>query len=143
MKSIAINHGLINKHGKLCFLQEAGLDIMRYNHVSDPIPASYLITQASLEHNLRILQDYTKDLNDEMKIPTPWSLEITHAIRHNKLVPIYERMIDALDPSRRQIKELAAVLNHYAETVIYRHKTNIGLNCKLKVDIHGLVVKNC
>lgn len=121
MKDITSNHKMINPHGKLCFLQEPGLDLIRYNRIVDPIPASCLITQASLEKNLRILQDSAKRLNDDMMMPTPWSLEISHAKRHDKWVPIYERMPDGLHPSRKMLRDLAGVLNHYAQTVIYRH----------------------
>lgn len=121
MKGIANNFNLINPSGKLCFLQEAGIDIIRYNRIVDPIPSKYLVMQASLENNLRIFQKFTNNLNDSMKMPTPWSLEITNAYRHNKWIPIFDRLADGLHPSQSQIRDLSFVLNHHARMAIYRH----------------------
>lgn len=92
MNDIASNFRMINPSGKLFFLQESGIDVIRYNRIPEPIPASYLIMQASLENNLRVLQKFTKKLNDRLMIPTPWSLEVTNAFRNNKWIPIYVQL---------------------------------------------------
>lgn len=121
MLDIENNFRLIGGNCKLCFIQEVGLDLIRYNHITHPVPAPILIMQASLEDNLRRLQTFTKKLNDRLGVPTLWSLIITHAKKHGLWVPIYERTFDGLHFSRRQIVDFAKTLNNYVYKAIYRH----------------------
>lgn len=121
MLDIVHNFRLIGGKSKLCFLQESGLDLVRYNRFHHPVPAPILIAQASLEHNLRRLQLFTKSLNDQLEVPTVWSLIITHAFKHGEWIPAYDRTIDGLHLSYKQISDLAKALNNYVCKAIYRH----------------------
>lgn len=121
MLDIVHNFRLIGGSCKLCFLQEAGIDLIRYNRYNHPVPASILITQASLEKNLRRLQTFTKALNDQLGVPTVWSLIITHAQKKGSWIPAYDRMFDGLHLSQKQIVEMAKALNNYVCKAIYRY----------------------
>lgn len=121
MLDIENNFRLIGGNCKLCFIQEVGIDLIRYNRIRHPVPAAALIMQASLEDNLRQLQTFTKKLNDKMGVPTLWSLIITHAKKQGIWIPIYERTFDGLHFSGKQIIELANAVSNYVYKVIYRH----------------------
>lgn len=121
MCGIEKNFRLIGGSCKLCFIQEAGIDLIRYNQIRHPVPASTLIMQASLENNLRRLQRFTKSLNDKLGVPTLWSLIITHAMKNGAWTAVYERTFDGLHLSGNQIAELAKALANYVYKAIYRH----------------------
>lgn len=121
MNDIVHNFRLIGGNCKLCFLQESGIDLVRYNRFRHPVPASILIMQASLENNLRKLQLFTKRLNNQLGVPTVWSLIITHAFKKGEWIPVYERTFDGLHLSYDQILDLAKALNNYVRKAIYRH----------------------
>lgn len=121
MCGIENNFRLIGGSCKLCFIQEAGIDIIRYNRIRHPVPASMLIMQASLEDNLRRLQMFTKSLNDRLGVPTLWSLIITHAMKNGLWTAVYDRTFDGLHFSGKQIAELAGAIANYVYKAIYRH----------------------
>lgn len=121
MLDIENNFRLIGGKCKLSFIQEVGIDTIRYNRIRHPVPASALITQASLENNLRRLQLFTKSLNDKMNVPTLWSLIITHAKKEGVWIPVFDRTYDGLHFSRKQTIDLAKAISNYVYKVIYRH----------------------
>lgn len=121
MTSMANNFKLIGGKRRLCFLQEPGMDLIKYNRISHPVHWSYLVTQASLENNLLILQKFTKKLNDYLNAPTIWSMGVTHAFKNGEWVPVFERMRDGLHPSEKQITVYAKLIANYARKVYYNH----------------------
>lgn len=121
MRGIVKNFQLLAKNVRLCFIQETGIDLVRYNRFNHPVPASILMAQSSMDHNIRILQKFTKDLNDENGIPTLWSLEITHAFKHGIWNSVYDRTFDGLHLSHKQVIDLAKSINNYVRKTIYRH----------------------
>lgn len=110
MNSMVKNFTLLNVPGKMCFVPEPGADLIRYNQVHHPVPWQALIIQEELEDKLEMLLLTTRRLNDKMHMPTPWTMNITHARRNNNLLPIYDRLRDGLHPSMNQVKKLASVL---------------------------------
>lgn len=90
MRGIVNNFRLLNCPCKLCFVPEPGADLVRYNHVLHPVPWDVLIIQEELEDKLEALLISTRRLNDEMDMPTPWTMNITHARRNGQLLPISE-----------------------------------------------------
>lgn len=118
MRSIANNHILLNISVKLCFLPEAGCDLLRYNQVQDPIPRELIKIQEDFEQGLRYLQNTARDLNRLLGMPTPWSLDCTHARRYGRLVPVYWRTSDGLHYSDEQTREMADILCKYIVHVI-------------------------
>lgn len=118
MQTMASNFRLIGGERKLCFLQEPGI---LYNQIRHPVHWTYLITQASLEKNLRILQRFTRELNDSLHTPTIWSMCVTYAFKNGVWMPIYERLRDSLHPSPSQIVVYAKLVTSYARKVYYNH----------------------
>lgn len=110
MNGIVNNFELLNLPCKLCFVPEPGADLVRYNRVSHPVPWDVLIIQEELEDRLESLLFTTRRLNDKLHMPTPWTMNITHARRNGQLLPIYDRLRDGLHPALWQIKKLATVL---------------------------------
>lgn len=121
MKNMSANFLLIGVKRKLCFLQEPGMDLVVYNQIRHPVHWSYLITQASLEKNLAILQRFTKKLNESLNTPTIWSMSVTHAFKNGVWMPIYDRLRDGLHPSQNQIVVYAKLIASYARKVYYNH----------------------
>lgn len=121
MKGIVHNIRLLSNSVKVCFIQETGIDLIRYTRFLHPVPASVLIAQISMDNNIQKLQNFTKKLNDENHIPTLWSLEITHTFKHEMWQPVYDRTFDGLHLSERQVADLAKSINNYVTKTIYRH----------------------
>lgn len=121
MKGIVHNTRLLTNRVKICFIQETGIDLVRYNRFPHPVPATILIAQISMDHNIRKLQNFTKKLNDDNSVPTLWSLEITHSFKHNIWQPVYDRTFDGLHLSHKQVVDLAKSINNYVTKTIYRH----------------------
>lgn len=96
MHSIANNHILMNVSVKLCLMPEAGCDLLRYNRIIDPIPRELIKIQEDFERGVRFLQETARDLNRYLGMPTPWTLDCTHARRYGRLVPVYDRTADGL-----------------------------------------------
>lgn len=118
MRDIIHNFKLIphNPKCKLAFLPEPGLDLIKYNKIPHPVPWRLLVTQSEIEDRLDLLQLYTRALNSLTGSITPWSMDISHAHRNGKLVPVYERMPDGLHFSGNQVKKLADVIANFART---------------------------
>lgn len=121
MKSMANNFKLLGQGNKLCFLQEPGLDLVRWNRIQHPVPWQVLIRQASLEHNLDILQRFTLNLNSWLGVPTPWTLEVTHCLRNNKWIPVYDRLFDGIHPSQQQVNKYSRAIVRYARSALHTH----------------------
>lgn len=121
MRDIVRNFELLSQGNKLCFLQEPGLDLVRYNRIAHPVPASILIMQASLEDNLRRLQKITIKLNGRLNIPTPWTLEITHCLRHDEWLPVFDRFSHGLHPTTHQAELYAKKIAKFSKRVIFPH----------------------
>lgn len=128
MRDIVHNFKLISNklNTKLAFLPEPGLDMIKYNKVPHPVPWRLLVTQATLEDQLELLQLYTRALNSLTGSITPWSMDVSHAHRNGKLVPVYERMTDGLHFSGNQVKKLADIIANFAriELICSGCKTN-------------------
>lgn len=118
MYFMANNLKLMNVNVKLCFLPEAGCDLIRYNRVTEPVPRELLRIQEGFERGLKYLQNVARDLNRYLDMPTPWSLDCTHARRYGRLVPVYWRTTDGLHLSGEQISEMAEILSKYIAHVI-------------------------
>lgn len=110
MNGIVNNFLLLNLQCKLCFVPEPGADLIRYNQVVHPVPWNVLIIQEELEDKLEWLLFTTRRLNEKLNMPTPWTMNITHARRNGNLLPIYDRLRDGLHPALWQIKKLAVVI---------------------------------
>lgn len=118
MRDIVHNFKLIpyNPNCKLAFLPEPGLDLIKYNKIPHPVPWRLLVTQSELENRLELLQLYTRALNSLTGSITPWTLDISHAHRNGKLIPVFERMSDGLHFSGTQVKKLAEIIANFART---------------------------
>lgn len=115
LRDISSNFRLLNTGAKLIFLPEPGLDLIRWNRISHPVPWRFLVEQAELQERLELLQLYTKVINSHLGSITPWSLDITHSFRNGELHPVYDRMRDGLHFSGMQVKKLAQILACYVE----------------------------
>lgn len=128
MRDIVHNFKLLpcNPDCKLAFLPEPGLDLIKYNKVPHPVPWRLLVTQAELEDRLDLLQLYTRALNSLTGAITPWSMDVTHAHRNGRLIPVYDRMTDGLHLSGNQVKKLADVIANFARIELFcpGHKNN-------------------
>lgn len=118
LHTIANNHKLLNVSIKLCILPEGGCDLLRYNRVPEPIPRELIRIQEDFERGLKYLQNVARDLNTYLNIPTPWSMDITHARRYGRLLPVYDRTRDGLHPSQEMAQELAEILSKYVSHII-------------------------
>lgn len=116
MRDIVSNFRLIptNPQCKLVFLPEPGVDLIKYNKVPHPVPWRLLVIQAELEDRLELLQLFTRALNSLAGSITPWSMDISHAHRNGRLVPVYDRMTDGLHFSGTQVSKLADVIANFA-----------------------------
>lgn len=121
MSSIANNITLMNIRVKLCFLPEAGCDLLRYNRCHEPISRELIQLQENFEHGLKYLQRHAKKLNSDMGLPTPWSLDATHGRRYGKLVPVYERTHDGLHPTPEVARNLAEIISKYLSYVLSKY----------------------
>lgn len=121
MSSIANNLTLMNISVRLCFLPEAGCDLLSYNRCVDPIPRELMVLQENFEHGLKYLQKHARILNSQLGMPTPWTLDATHGRRYGKLVPVYNRLHDGLHPTLEVTRELANILSKYLSYVIHEH----------------------
>lgn len=116
MRDIVSNFKIISKNTqcKMAFLPEPGLDLVKYNQVPHPVPWRILVIQAELESRMELLQLYTRVLNSHLGSLTPWTMDITHAHRNGRLVPVYDRMNDGVHFSGNQIRKLAEVLANFS-----------------------------
>lgn len=119
MTNIVANFLLLSQGNKLCFLQDPGLDLIKYNRIVHPVPPSMLVMQASLEDNLRILQKKTINLNNRLGVPTPWTLEISHSLRHDIWLPVFDRFSDGLHPTTHQAELYAKKIANFSKRVIF------------------------
>lgn len=115
MEEMANNFSLIQRNGKMCFIPEVGLDLLKYNKVIHPAPWSFLAIQQRMERELRWLQDFTFDINSKMGMNTPRTLEVTHSKRHGRFVPVYGRLLDGLHPTNTVAHQLANTIIRYSQ----------------------------
>lgn len=113
MEEMANNAQLIGNNTKVCFLQENGMDINKYNGISDPIPWRNLNIQHNLERGFSRIQTKARQLNASMGLSTPRSLDITHSRRNGRLRPVYNRLYDGLHFQRAVARQLARILDDY------------------------------
>lgn len=128
METMARNFRLITQRATLCFLPEPGLDMVRYNQVPHPVPWYILLLQEMMEKNLRILQSKTYVINASMGSKTPWSLEVTHAKRGGRFVPVYDRTYDGLHFSPYQVWKLACYIVKFVEDNSLQHVRSADIN---------------
>lgn len=113
MNDMINNLMLISPRLKMCFLPEAGVDLITYNRIQHPVPYKLLIVQEVFEDHLRDLQLVTRILNTRMGVMTPWSLDVTHRWRANRLIPVFERSFDGLHLTLLQVRRLARIVTLY------------------------------
>lgn len=114
MSDIFGNYSLMYTNTKLCMLPEPGLDLIRYNRIANPVDYRLLLIQHELEDKLHFLQELTRSLNATVNMRTPWTLDITHARRHGRIVPVYDRLSDGLHFSTHIRKKYARMLSKHA-----------------------------
>lgn len=119
MMGMINNLKLIRPGMKLCFLPEAGADLIRYNRVRHPVPYELLIIQETFEQYLRDLQWVTRLINTRTGTTTPWSLDTTHRWNTRRLIPVYGRSIDGLHLAHNQVRRLADILAKYAREELH------------------------
>lgn len=119
MMEMVNNLKMIRPGLKLCFLPEAGADLLAYNGVMHPVPYKLLIVQETFEVYLRDLQFVTRLINTRTGATTPWSLDATHRWNAGKLIPVYSRSFDGLHLTHQQVKKLASLLTKYAREEIW------------------------
>lgn len=113
MNDMVNNLRLISPNMRMCFLPEAGVDMITYNRIRHPVPYKLLIVQEMFEDHLRDLQWVTRLINSRSGIVTPWSLDVTHSHRSGRMVPVFNRNLDGLHLTIQQIKRLAYVIVCY------------------------------
>lgn len=111
---IVNNFELMYTSTKLCILPEPGLDLIRYNNTPNPVPRYMLELQEDMEDGLKYLQKITSHLNSSMGMETPWFLDITHARRHRRLIPVYDRLRDGLHPGYNLRRKICKILVKHA-----------------------------
>lgn len=116
MRDIATNFKLLNQSNacRMAFLPEPGVDLVKYNRVPHPVPWRILVIQSELEIRLELLQLYTRALNSHLGSLTPWTMDVTHAHRNGRLIPVYDRMNDGVHFSGAQIRKLTEILANFA-----------------------------
>lgn len=114
MSDIFGNYSLMYTNTKLCMLPEPGIDLVKYNRIRDPVDYNILMTQNELEGKLHFLQELTRSLNASVNIKTPWTLDITHARRNGRIVPVYDRLSDGLHFPTSIRRKLARILSKHA-----------------------------
>lgn len=127
MRDMASNYRLLNTKTKLCFIPEAGIDLVKFNSLKEPISIEVRRLQSDLETELQELRDFTKNLNTSMNVLTPWTLKVTHRRHSNKWIPVYSRSNDGLHPTLHQAYQIASVLHKFVITLfqmqdIYQNK---------------------
>lgn len=118
MAAIGSNFSLLNQGNKLCFLPEPGCDLIRMNGIHHPVPWKALVVQSSFEHNLEILQLKSEKINQQLGVPTPWTLEISHNLRHDSWVPVYDRFLDGIHPTDKQATEYSIAIARYVRSAL-------------------------
>lgn len=113
MNDMITNLKLIAPRMKLCFLPKAGVDLITYNRIQHPDPYKMLIVQEMFENHLCDLQLVTRILNTRMGVVTPWSLDVTHRWRANRLIPVFDRTFDGLHLTIFQVHRLASIVAQY------------------------------
>lgn len=130
MRDIARNFKLLTSDSscKLVFLPEPGIDLVKYNRVLHPVPWRILVCQAELEERLELLQLYTRALNSYLGTKTLWTMDVTHAHRNGRLIPVYDHMTDGVHFSGHQVKKLADTLAYYTmNELIQIHRQAQGI----------------
>lgn len=120
MSDIFSNFTLMYTTTKLCLIPEAGLDLIKYNAVPDPVPRHLLVIQEDIEKKLHFLQELAKSLNHSVGMITPFTLDVTHARRSGRMVPVYNRLYDGLHPSLSVKKKFAKIIMKHAYRVCTR-----------------------
>lgn len=113
LEEMANNALLIGNGTKVCFLQENGMDVNKYNHFNDPIPWQNLNVQHNLERGVGRIQVKVRQLNAMMGLATPRTLDLTHSRRNGRLKPVYGRLYDGLHFQRPIVRQLARILDEY------------------------------
>lgn len=109
-------------HGKfLSFVPEAGLDLIVYNHIPEPVQRSYIKSQEELERLLPNLHVKARYLNELMGSATAWSLDATHSKRGPHKIPVYKRLPDGLHPNDNVAKKIATAICKAAKKTINVH----------------------
>lgn len=111
MAAISSNFSLLNQGNKLCFLPESGCDLIRMNGIYHPVPC--------FEHNLEILQLKAEKINLQFGVPAPWTLEISHDLRHDRWVPLYDRFFDGIHPTDKQAAEYSIAIARYVQSALH------------------------
>lgn len=109
-------------HGKfLSFIPEAGLDLVAYNRIPEPVQRQYIKTQEELERLLPNLHVKARYLNDLLGSATAWSLDATHTKRGPHMIPVYTRLQDGLHPSDNVAKKIANAICKAARKTVILH----------------------
>lgn len=124
MKGIVNNFELLQLPCKMCFMPEPGADLIRYNRLQHPVDWRYLVIQNRLEDYLVSLRAFTRRLNADMKMPTPWTLDATHTRRNGRLVQVYSRFRDGLHPSLEQVKKWAEIIISFVQDLLTDNGNN-------------------
>lgn len=116
MSDIFGNYSLMYTNTKLCMLPEPGLDLVKYNRILNPVDHNLLLIQNELEQKLHFLQELTRSLNASVNMKTPWTLDITHARRNGRCIPVYDRLSDGLHFPTVIRRKYARILSKHAYT---------------------------
>lgn len=119
MNDMVNNLRLISPNTRMCFLPEAGVDMISYNRIYHPVPYRLLILQETFENHLRDLQWVTRLINSRSGLVTPWSLDVTHSHRSGRMVPVFGRSMDGLHLTIHQVRRLAQVIVCYTLNEVF------------------------
>lgn len=119
MNDMVNNLRLICPNMRMCFIPEAGVDMIIYNRIHHPVPYRLLILQETFENYLRDLQWVTRLINSRSGLVTPWSLNITHSHRAGRMVPVFGRSMDGLHLTIQQVRRLAQVIVCYTLNEVF------------------------
>lgn len=109
-------------HGKfLSFVPEAGLNLITYNRIPEPVQRQYTKVQEDLERLLPSLHIKARYLNDLLGSATAWSLDATHSKRGPHMTPVYTRLPDGLHPDDNVAKKIANAICKAARKTISLH----------------------
>lgn len=134
MEDIVERFKSLGTNKSLSFIPEAGLNLIKYNVIPEPVGRCYLEAQENLEKSLPDLQIKARYLNSIMNTPTAWTLDATHIKRGRHMIPVYSRLPDGLHPDEKIAKKIASAI---AEAAMRRLdskylKENIGAQAGLK-----------
>lgn len=110
MENIVEKFKALGTNKYLSFIPEAGLNLITYNRIPEPVRRKYLETQEKLESLLPEIQTKARYLNDQMNSATAWSLDATHTKRGRHMIPIYSRLPDGLHPDEKVAKKIAIAI---------------------------------